>query len=171
MVGIRRFGRVTAFVATITLLMVGPSYAGSEHFNSWDSVDGGEIRYENYTQYSDSLYWGRDRWNFLGSVNIAADTAGTVTDLEVRDYNQSDGLCGKASPQVGADLMFLNINAYSGYSTDKRRACTLHEFGHTLRLDHSFATQAMDPSPVSSNPTFYITPQGHDQVDYHALWG
>lgn len=158
-----------ALVASLMAAIVSPAYA---HFNEWDSVDGREIRYENYTQYSDSLYWGRDRWNYLGSVNIAADTASTIADLEIRDYtSSSDGLCGKASPRAGADLISLNTHSYNNYSTDRRRACTIHELGHTLGLEHSYDSQVMDSCPVCVNPNYFISPQGHDQADYRALWG
>ncbi|MCY7287032.1 MAG: hypothetical protein LH624_01955 [Cryobacterium sp.] len=146
-----------------------PAYA---HFNASNSVDSGEIRYENYTQWNDSLYWARDRWNYVGRINIAADTASTIADLEVRDYRASDDRCGYATTgRLGADLVALNSSFYDGYNTDRRRACTLHEFGHTLGLGHSYESQAMDPNPVSANPNYYVSPQGHDQADYHALWG
>lgn len=154
--------------ALLLVLTAGPAYA---HINSWTSVDDGEIRYEDYTQWNDSLTWAKDRWNEVGVIDVLPDSAGTITDLEIRDYSSSsDQLCGSAAQRGGADLISLNNYNYANYSTGQRRACTTHEFGHTLKLDHSYTTQVMDPCPVCS-PSVYTTPQAHDKSDYHSVWG
>lgn len=141
------------------------------HFNEWDSVDDGEIRYEDYTQWDDSRTWAISHWNALNSIDILADSASTIADLEIRDYSASDGLCGVASARTGADLVKLNSSYYGGATVNQRRACTGHEFGHTLGLEHSYVTQLMDSCPVCSNPSAYTWPQSHDIQDYRILWG
>ena len=145
------------------------SGASSAHYLSEDSVDGREIRYEDYTQWDDSRTWAIARWNDMpDGVNVAPDNAGSIADLEVRDYNANDGLCGYWDGRTGADLLALNSRYYSGASTHNRRACTLHEFGHAHRLAHSYSTEVMDPCPVCV--TAYTSPQSHDRADYNGIW-
>lgn len=162
-------GKTATVVLALFVVTMQPAYA---HFTGSESVDNGEIRYENRTQWNDSLYWARDRWNGLGSVSIAPDTASTITDVEVGDFNANDNRCGYASTgRVGADYIRLNSTYYAGYSTDQRRACTMHEFGHTLGLDHSYDSQIMASCPVCFNPGITTYLQNHDVADYRALWG
>lgn len=158
---------LVAIVASLLLIVGAPTaYA---HFNDWDSVDGGEIRYEDNTQWDGARTWSIDRWNGLGSVDILPDSATTVADLEIKDYSANDGLCGKAGPRTGADNLSLNSSNFQNYNYDQRKACVLHEFGHTLRLEHSYADQVMDACPVCT--TYYTYPQGHDISDYRQVWG
>jgi len=161
-----RLGVVSLFVAS--LLILGASSADA-HFNDWDSVDGGEIRYEDNTQWDGARTWSIDRWNGLGSVSILPDSATTIADLEIKDYSANDGLCGKAGPRTGADQLSLNNSSFQNYNYDQRKACMLHEFGHTLRLEHSYADQVMDSCPVCT--TYYMYLQGHDVGDYRQVWG
>ncbi|MFB6722531.1 hypothetical protein ACFCV3_20305 [Kribbella sp. NPDC056345] len=134
-------------------------------------MDGTEIRYEDYTKWDDARSAGEARWEELpGGVNIAPDTAGSVTDLEIRDYNANDGLCGFWDGRSGADVLKLNDHFYNGYGTIDRRACALHEWGHAHGLDHSYDDQAMDDCPVSSCGSVYNEPRPHDRSDYDHLW-
>jgi hypothetical protein len=157
-------------MASGMLLFAGVGIAGA-HFLSEDSVDGREIRYEDYTKWDDSRTWGEARWEALpDGVTIAPDSAGTIADLEIRDYNANDGRCGYWDGRTGADLMALNDRVYNNYSTTNRRACTLHEWGHAHRLAHSYDNQVMDDCPVSACGSVYTYPQSHDTADYNQIW-
>lgn len=68
----------------------GPSHGGSSAPAGDDSVDGGEIRYENETVYDDSLDWAVVKWNAVGSVDYKKDSATTNADLQVQDTYKSD---------------------------------------------------------------------------------
>lgn len=157
-------------IGLTVLLSAGTGVAGA-HYLSEDSVDGSEIRYEDYTTYDDSRSWGEARWEDLpDGVNIAPDSATTAADLEIRDYSANDGRCGYWDGRTGADLMALNSSFYQGASTTNRRACTLHEWGHAHRLNHSFDDQAMDDCPVSACGSVYTYTQPHDKSDYNGIW-
>lgn len=164
----------TAVLAT-TYALGTPAQA---HFSGRYSVDRStnppEIRYENYTKWDDATTVAIAGWeNLLGGVNIAPDTASTISDLTVEDYYSSaDGMCGVWNQAVAADWLSLNDYYYNRYTTLNRRACALHEWGHAHGLAHSSDNQAMDDCPVSTCPggTAYTTPQDHDRVDYYYLW-
>jgi len=158
-------------VAFGMLLFVNVGIA-TAHFLGEDSVDGREIRYEDYTKWDDSRSWGEARWEELpGGVTIAPDSAWVVADLEIRDYSANDGYCGYWDGRTGADLLRLNDSYYNGASTTNRRACTLHEWGHAHRLAHSYNDQVMDDCPVSACGSVYTYPQAHDKSDYNSYWG
>lgn len=162
-------------LAVPALIFFGATEASAHYFLGDDAVDGNEIRYEDYTQWNDALSNAIAGWeNLNGGVSIALDGATTITDLEVRDYNDSgDGRCGYYAPRGGADLISLNGRYFNGYSTTNRRACMLHEWGHAHGLAHNpDNNEAMDDCPVSTCPggTAYISPQTHDRSDYYYLW-
>ena len=162
---------IFAWLLAITVVVSAGTGVAAAHYLSEDSVDGREIRYEDYTQWDDSRSWGEARWEALpDGVTIAPDSFSTVADLEIRDYSANDGRCGYWDGRTGADLMALNNSYYSGASTTNRRACTLHEWGHAHRLAHSYSTQAMDPCPVSACGSVYTYPQSHDISDYNGIW-
>jgi hypothetical protein len=160
----------TAFSAVVLLVSSGAGVA-SAHFLGEDSVDGNEIRYEDYSRWDDSHVNAEREWEGLvGGVNIAPDSITTIADLELRDYSANDGLCGYWDGRTGADLLRLNNSYYNGATTTNRRACTLHEWGHAHGLAHSFNDQVMDDCPVSACGSVYTTPQAHDRADYYAKW-
>jgi predicted Zn-dependent protease len=138
------------------------------HFLGNDSVDGREIRWEDYTAFDDARGHAISTWNNLGRVNIAPDTWSAVADLEWRDANRSDvSWDGMWSARSGADLIQLNAYFLNGYTSFKRRAVAAHEQGHSLGLAHSYSDQLMNPCSTCSG---YNTPQAHDRSDYYALW-
>lgn len=160
---------VAGFVMLATGAAAGPAYA---HFLGNDSVDGREIRYEDYSRWDDAHNVGMAGWeNLAGGVNIAPDSWSTVTDLEYRDYSSSsDGYCGYWTGRTGADLIALNNHYYNGATTTNRRACAIHEWGHAHGLAHSYSDQVMHSCPVSSCGSTYTVPQSHDRSDYNYLW-
>lgn len=165
---VRRTRLLTCAVVVLsTIVLTAP--VASAHYRSVDSVDGGEIRYGDETQWDDSRSWAVSEWNSLsGGVNVAPDDAWNIEDLAFGDYSANDGLCGFYDTNSGADDIKLNNSNYNGYSQGQRRACTLHELGHAHRLAHTFNDQAMDDCPVCT--TYYTSPQDHDRSDYHGIW-
>lgn len=155
---------------SVCLVAVGAPVA-SAHFLGEDSVDSGEIRYSDSTQWDDSKSWAIARFNDMpDGVNVAPDDPWHIEDLKISDYSANDGLCGWWDGNTGADDLKLNNSYYSGATTTNRRACTLHEFGHAHGLAHSYSDQVMDPCPVSSCGSVYNYLQSHDQADYNSLW-
>ncbi len=159
-------------VTLLTILaVVASAQTAQAHFQGYSAVDGNEIRYEDYTQWNDALGIAIAGWqNLSGGVNIAPDTSSTTTDLQVVDYSRVDNRCGYYDPSGFIDVVALNNNYFNTYSTNDRRACMLHEWGHAHGLAHSYSTQAMDSCPVSSCGSAFITPQSHDRSDYYAIW-
>lgn len=155
------------------LAVVASSSTAQAHFQGYSAVDGYEIRYEDYTQWNDALGIAIAGWeNLSGGVNIAPDISSTTTDLQVVDYAQNDGRCGFYDSSGFIDVIALNYNFFNPSSTNNRRACMLHEWGHAHGLAHSYSTQAMDACPTTSCPggSAFITPQNHDRSDYYYLW-
>jgi hypothetical protein len=147
-----------------------PAFA---HYLGYDSVDSGEIRYKDQTQWDDARANAISSWNDLAAgVYVALDTASTVADLEFKDYSANDTKCGKYANNSGADDAWANNAFYNGYGQRDRRACTLHELGHAHGLAHSYNDEAMDDCPVSGclGGSSYIVPQVHDKNDYYNLW-
>lgn len=163
--------RLSFVLLVVVLALFGGATSAAAHFLSEDSVDGNEIRYEDYSKYDDAHNNAMAGWEGLtGGVNIAPDSWSTVADLELRDYNSNDGRCGYWDGRTGADLLALNDYVYSGYGTTNRRACAIHEWGHAHRLAHSYDDQVMDDCPVSACGSTYTSPQSHDRSDYYYLW-
>lgn len=154
----------------MALLTAEPAQAG--HYNpSGDSVDNGEIRFENYTKYDPAWLHARSEWNNLGSVDIVPDDASHIADLEVRDADACGASWdGQWVSRSGADLLEFNDCYFKNYSWYKRSVVSAHETGDALGLgDHESADYQ---GILMYYCCFYTNvPEHHDKVDYHNLWG
>lgn len=165
---------LVALMTVASLFVVGSGTASAHFFLGHDSVDGNEIRYEDYTRWNDALSVAIAGWeNLSGGVSIAPDSATTITDLQIGDYDSGDGRCGYYGDRGGADIINLNRRYFDSYSATNRSACMLHEWGHAHGLAHNTSNnEAMDDCPVSTctGGTAYTSPQSHDRSDYYYLW-
>lgn len=160
---------VSIFTALLLAAAVTWTTPAVAHQQSWDFVDGSEMRYIDSTQWDDARNHAIGVWNDLGRINIAPDDFWSVADVTFVDYTANDGNCGLTSP--AAEEIRFNNNAFNINTVGKNRSCATHEVGHALGLDHSYIDQVMDPCPVCPNPQYYAYPQSHDRDDYHERWG
>lgn len=150
--------------AAMTLSSTG---VASAHFLGYDSVDGGEIRYDEATKYNSELSNALYQWNAVGSVDFKVDTWWTYEDVHLNDTSRSDvSWVGLYSNRSGTDQIYFNAYYLDGYTWCRRTKTVIHEMGHALGLDHSYWPNLMAQGDVGS-----CTLQSHDKSDYHALWG
>lgn len=171
---VRRFGRLTGvLVSALTMVVVGASAAYAGHFLGADSVDGREIRYEVYTQYTAPFGHSRSVWNNQGQVAIEPDSASTIADLEVRTGGTcSDDWDGRWTQRAGADLIQYNGCSFNTYDDHDRKAVASHEMGHALGIDdHELSTWNDILMYSCATCSGYHYPRPHDVSDYHDLWG
>ncbi|MEU7931780.1 hypothetical protein [Micromonospora echinofusca] len=120
------------------------------------SVDGGELVYDDFTKYNNSLSHAVNQWNSLNAINVKADTASTYADVDVSDYtSSSDSRAGWFDCSAGADDM-------DGYNESQKHVVMTHEFGHSLKLGHGPEIAVMDPCPACYNPNMSNNLQSWD---------
>jgi predicted Zn-dependent protease len=169
----RRFALPVLLGLALGLLMATSAVAA--HFSSQEnSVDSGEIRYEDQTQWDGAKQHSIDTWNACcNPIDILKDDAFHVSDLEIKDYSANDSLCGKYNANTGANDMWLNNSYFNSATTDEKLSCAAHEMGHALGLGDHDETQyndvLMDGCPVCKDP-MVKNPQTHDKNDYDQLW-
>lgn len=105
-------GYFTTIIALTAVIVTTMAPMAAAHYTGSDSVDGGEIRYNDQTQWDGAREWAIDRWNALsGGVSVLPDNIWNLADLEFKDYSADDGLCGKYRANSGADDLWANIIA------------------------------------------------------------
>jgi hypothetical protein len=164
-------GRLVGVVAAGSMsLALGAQSAGAAHFIDADSVDGGEIRYENETKYDASLAFGVEQWNALGKTDLKKDSAFTFADLQVQDQSKPKGAwAGLYTPSSGADEIYLNTYYLDQYDTTHKRVVVAHELGHAYGLgDHEKVGYANTLMYAYMNDV--NTPRTHDVSDWKQEW-
>lgn len=147
-----------------------PCVSGESETRGDSSVDGKELRWEDDSKYNDPLTWAHKVWS-LGLVKIAPDGAGSVNDLEWRDYSKADGHAGYWQGKPGVDYIYLNAYYLDGRYKDRasRRHVAVHELGHALGLCHKPGTWASVMwTKVADNPP--TEPTHRDEANYRKLW-
>lgn len=168
--------RTLLYVTPIVLALVCASTLLAAHYISWNSVDSGEIRYEDRTKYDDPKNWAIGEWNALGRVDILPDTWYVVADLELNDVHYDDVTwVGRYVPKC-CSPDHIDFNEYymdDGRGLYKQRGTATHEFGHALGLgdhetsDHGTNALVMYKCSACSGKN---TPQSYDIDDYNAKW-
>lgn len=138
--------------------------------SSSHSVDSGEIRWGTYhgsTQYTSARDNAIAKWDALGLINIAGDTAFTIEDLSFDDYDVDDGYLGWWHKNTGADEIEFNEVYFNTMSDGEKNKTALHEMGHALNLDHTTNSLSVMRSGIISQSVLYQ----YDIDDYNDRWG
>lgn len=157
---------VTGGVLSLAMLM-GTANPAAAHDLGNDSVDDGEIRYEDYTSWDNERIHAISTWNAEGCVNIAPDIWSTNADLEIRDYtNTSTSTLAYWQGRVGADLINFNNHWFNQMTANQRKKTAIHELGHALRFGHTSISNSVMRQGIISQTTL----GAHDISDYDAQW-
>ncbi|MDT0529642.1 M57 family metalloprotease [Micromonospora sp. DSM 115977] len=137
-----------------------------------NAVDGGELVYDDFTKYNDSLNHAVNQWNALNPIDVRADDAWSYSDVDVSDSNDGgNGTVAYYSCVAGADDIVMNTHYLDSYSTSRDHAAMTHEFGHAIGLDHGPEVAVMDPYSTDYNPNMNNNLQSWDISTYHSKWG
>ncbi|MFT9486260.1 MAG: hypothetical protein ACH0QD_02615 [Tepidibacillus sp.] len=153
------------------LIAITPS-AVFAHDQGYSSVDGSEIRWgdaKGTTGWTVTRDHSITKWNDMGIINIAPDSAWVIEDLSFTDVNRDDVTWSGQYSWWSNDSDLIKYNDYYFYdfSPEQRKHTALHELGHTLGIDHHDLVDNVMRSGFHS----YTELGTHDKEDYNSLWG
>ncbi|MCX5409285.1 hypothetical protein OHA37_36205 [Streptomyces sp. NBC_00335] len=176
---------LVALSATASLLLLAPGTAHAvdpapcvkpeSESKSRSSVDEGEIRYTDSSQYDPEIKHAIAAWQYSGAkIKIVGDTTSTVNDLDFQDFNDSKstaaGIWSYNAAPAWTDYIRFNKAKMSSYSAKKRRSVAAHELGHALgpcHKDFETTNSLMWPQVQED----FDVPQAVDKANYKKLWG
>lgn len=131
------------------------------------SVDSWEIRWWWSTKYSTQLTSAISTWNAMWSISIAADTASTIEDIQIKDVTVANSSwTWRTTFRIGSDLVEINKAYLENQSNSPRTNTFLHELWHTLGLaDHNVINNVMYSSQTAKTSLWT-----QDKADYNYLW-
>jgi len=165
----------TVLLAAAMVWFAAVSPVDAHYFLGNDSVDSGEIRYEDNTGYDTEKSHAVNSWNAYEPIDVEPDDPWHVQDLRWNTHNDcNDTWAGLWVPSSGSDDIYLNQctfdNADPVYTQFQRSGTAAHELGHALGLAHNTG-QSNQLMYMCSRCSGFNTPQSHDVQDYHELWG
>jgi predicted Zn-dependent protease len=161
--------RILLVMGVMTILIF-PTSVFAGHFSGISSVDGKEIRYEDYTSYDDAKQWAIDKWNALGKVNIAPDAWWTYSDLYFMDID--DPLTPYPAywdSRTYVHQLVFNTDKLKTKGDFYRRLAATHEMGHALGIDDHYESEYYYTLMYYAATTVNV-PTTHDKEDYNTLW-
>jgi hypothetical protein len=151
----RRYLRRACLILGLVLgaLTIGspPALAGS-HLSGWSSVDGGEIRYEDYTKYDGARTRAISAWNAVGRIHICPDDASHICDLEIDDVDDPN------ANYLGIAIHMIDEGATLYDVTAKLR----HTNANTSRI----YTQFIEKKKVKENKQFKAIQAKFNNIQY-----
>jgi hypothetical protein len=144
-----------------------PGPAAYAHTLGDDSIDGSQIRWEDYTKWDSARVNAITDWNNVGCITMAADTWTSITDLEFRDFDDSNtSTTGYWQPRVGADRIYMNDYWMNLNTTAQKNHNMLHEVGHAVGLAHNTRSDSvMKQGRLNFNDL-----GAHDISDHRAMF-
>lgn len=162
---LRRFGQLL-LLAVLFNLGVWSGTAAAHNLGN-DSVDDGEIRWEDSTKWDDERRNSLFDWDEPGCVDFAPDNWRTVTDLEFRDYRDANtNTTGFWQPRFGADRIFMNDHWMDQNNWGQRHHNMLHEVGHATGLGHN----NRNDSVMKQGRLWFHELGNHDVDDHEDMW-
>jgi hypothetical protein len=166
---------------TITLaIVIGAGYwiyqgyihadTGPNHQLPYDSVDGGEVRYNMDSKYSTAWTHAINQWNSLDEIYIAPDSGFVIADVRMYDSYTTEGICGRYTHYSGSiDSIMMNTRFLDTRGDSYDKWCTTHELGHALGIeDHDSSTYDDIIMYYMNNQETNL--QFHDKHDYFDRW-
>ncbi len=151
-------------VTSMSLFMLNSTaYATTIALLSWDLVDSGKhMDWAGSTTYMDNFTAAIDTWEDYKPGVIRKDTASTIKDLTVSDYNERSSTAGTASK---SGTIKFNTYLMDDFSKAKRTNVALHELGHALGLAHNTTSDIMHKYTTTKT-----TLSTNDKASYDAAY-
>lgn len=144
----KRRREIAVFVAMcLSLGCVVPTFAASTPLLSWYLVDSSKhLDWTGSTKYSRYFNYAVDTWNNYKEGVIRKDTAFTMADVEISDFEEKSNTAGRTSSTGTIKFNTYVLDKYYVGATINHEIIEnvcLHELGHALGLAHNYNTDVM----------------------------